>query len=86
MVPQTDSCTGAFVAAPVGGLLWALSAFALRIGYHWIMAKAKGHRFDAFDHPLPASPTVHNGNIDRDDEDTEGVTTVETRPMKGKFF
>lgn len=86
MVPQADSCTGAFVAAPVGGLLWALSAFALRISYHWIMSKAKGHRFDALDRPLPAPPNFHSGHIDRDDEDREGVTTGETRPMKGKFF
>ena len=38
---RKHSGTGAFVAAPIGGLLWALGAFALRIGYHWIMAKVK---------------------------------------------
>lgn len=82
----SDSRTGAFVAAPVGGLLWALGAFALRVGYHWVMAKAKGHRFDAFDRPPPAPPSFYHGNVDGDDGDREGVTTVEAAPTKGRFF
>ena len=45
------SAFGAFVAAPVGGLLWALGAFALRIGYQYAEARHKGKRFDAFDQP-----------------------------------
>ena len=77
--------TGAFVAAPVGGLLWALGAFALRIGYHWIMAKVKGHQFDAFDRPPPPPPSFYTGNADGDDGDRYGFTTVEASPSKGKI-
>ncbi|KAL2020211.1 hypothetical protein VTK56DRAFT_8637 [Thermocarpiscus australiensis] len=43
---------GAFVAAPVGGLLWGFGALALRLGIQFVMAKAKGQRFDALDRPV----------------------------------
>ncbi|KAI4207716.1 MAG: hypothetical protein LQ346_000366 [Caloplaca aetnensis] len=45
------SAFGAFVAAPIGGLLWGFGAFGLRIGVQWISAKSRGRRFDAFDRP-----------------------------------
>ncbi|KAK1758406.1 hypothetical protein QBC47DRAFT_139698 [Echria macrotheca] len=46
---------GAFVAAPVGGLLWGFGALALRLGFQYGMAKVKGHRFDALDRPVDIS-------------------------------
>ncbi|KAL9600610.1 MAG: hypothetical protein Q9219_003043 [cf. Caloplaca sp. 3 TL-2023] len=49
------SAFGAFVAAPVGGLLWGFGAFALRVGLRWLLAKARGYRFDAFDRASPKS-------------------------------
>jgi Na+/proline symporter len=42
---------GAFVAAPVGGLLWGLGALALRLSFQYTHAKVKGYRFDALDRP-----------------------------------
>lgn len=45
------SVFGVFVAAPVGGLLWALAAFVARISVLWTVAKVKGHRFTAFNRP-----------------------------------
>lgn len=42
---------GAFVAAPVGGLLWGFGALALRLSVQWVQAKRKGVRFDALDRP-----------------------------------
>ncbi|KAF4119838.1 hypothetical protein GMORB2_3526, partial [Geosmithia morbida] len=42
---------GAFVAAPVGGLVWGFGALALRLTYQYVMARVKGHRFDALDRP-----------------------------------
>lgn len=83
------SAFGAFVAAPVGGLLWAFSAFALRLGAQWFMAKTTGRRFDAFDRP--AAPDASFGRSRTDDistyiqRDEDGVErSVIT--VKGKFF
>ncbi|KAG7291566.1 hypothetical protein NEMBOFW57_001585 [Staphylotrichum longicolle] len=44
---------GAFVAAPIGGLLWGFGALALRLGIQFVKAKLKGERFDGLDRPLP---------------------------------
>ncbi|KAF1811083.1 hypothetical protein P152DRAFT_400132 [Eremomyces bilateralis CBS 781.70] len=43
---------GAFVAAPVGGMLFALAAFALRIGTLWLWSRFGNRKFDAFDRPV----------------------------------
>ena len=78
---------GAFVAAPVGGLLWGGGACALRIGFHWIQAKRKGHRFDAFDRPLPQQPPPYNGDAGLSDQEhglpEERVAPVGISPQKG---
>lgn len=70
---DADLKAGAFVAAPIGGLLWGLAAFGLRIGYHFLLAKFKGRRFDAFDRPpsetvgsFAARETPQSGNLKRD--------------------
>ncbi|KAI8937618.1 hypothetical protein NX059_005328 [Plenodomus lindquistii] len=82
----TDSYPGAFVAAPFGGLLWALGACGLRIAFLWIMAKVRGHRFDALDRPIPRHIT-RPGALDSHDHENEAVLeqSVEASP-KGKFF
>ena len=82
---STDIFTGAFVAAPVGGLLWGLGAFALRISYQWIMAKTKGHKFDAFDRPLEIPPPSHESRTSFED-DSRPSNSVEASTLKGKFF
>ncbi|EAT91659.2 hypothetical protein SNOG_00164 [Parastagonospora nodorum SN15] len=78
------SAFGAFVAAPFGGLLWAFGACALRIGFLWIMARVKGHRFDAFDKPVPRH-TARLGAFDEQENDAvlEHGSVVS---HKGKFF
>ena len=78
------TCAGAFVAAPFGGLLWAFGACGLRIAFLWIMAKVKGHRFDAFDRPIP-SHVSRLGAPDEHEDETVLEHTVETG-SKGKFF
>jgi hypothetical protein len=40
------SAFGAFVAAPIGGLLWGFGALAVRLTWQFCDAKVKGHRFD----------------------------------------
>lgn len=87
------SAFGAFVAAPVGGLLWAAAACALRLGIQWIIAKSSGRRFDAFDRPVAPDASFYTGqdshagaereSITRRDEDGVERSIVD---VKGKFF
>ena len=82
--------TGAFVAAPVGGLLWAFAAFALRITCQFLLAKLAGRRFDAFDRPLRQPPaSIFTGRATPDEEGVP-VTGVEASSKgklgKGRFF
>jgi Na+/proline symporter len=78
------TCTGAFVAAPFGGLLWAFGACALRISALWVWAKVKGHRFDALDRPVPRAIS-RPGAFDADENATVLEHSVETG-KSGKFF
>lgn len=82
---------GAFVAAPVGGLLWGFGAFALRIGVQWTLAKTRGHHFDAFDRPSPAPPIFIAGARERSSNDEEGedgdhVNHTKASSLKGRFW
>lgn len=74
------SAFGAFVAAPVGGLLWGFGALLVRLAYRYIEAKVKGHRFDALDRPA---------YLDRE-EGAEYISDVDATLVpvdhKGKFF
>ena len=75
---------GAFVAAPVGGLIFAAVAFALRIAFQWTMARSRGHHFNAFDRPVViATPRAP----DSDEEPaTYSAPEQGTSSLKGKFF
>jgi len=83
------SAFGAFVSAPVGGLLWGFGALALRLSYQYLEAKYKGTRFDALDRPEVVESI-------RDEGEDEGhiVYTDEAGPSEppvtvhhtGKFF
>jgi hypothetical protein len=79
-----NSYLGAFVAAPFGGLLWAAGACALRIGFLWIMARVRGHRFDAFDRPVPREMT-RAGAFDETENDAV-LDHSSVVSHKGKFF
>ncbi|CAF9909372.1 MAG: hypothetical protein HETSPECPRED_008964 [Heterodermia speciosa] len=82
----TDISPGAFVAAPIGGLLCGFGSFALRIACLWIAAKVKGHRFEAFDRPRPleAADYVRRRNVS--EEDQQHMDNDEASSLKGKFF
>lgn len=67
---------GAFVAAPVGSILWAGGAVCLRLSFQWIMAKKQGRRFDALDRPIERSSSPD------EDVPTENLVSSTT----GKFF
>lgn len=93
------SAFGAFVAAPVGGALWALAAFGFRLAMQWAWAKKNGMRFDALDKPSAPSAGFYTGNASglvADGEtdipterslytDADGVERSEVA-VKGKFF
>lgn len=66
---------GAFVAAPVGAVIWGLIAFALRISFLYIKSRIQGTRFDALDKPVDMR-TLHS-----DDAQAESVSSA-----AGKFF
>ena len=84
------SAFGAFVAAPVGGLLWAGAAFALRVAFLWGKAKMTGRPFTAFDRPVVSrGPAFYTGagavGVESDEDVVEhrGAYAVD---HKGKFF
>lgn len=74
---------GAFVAAPVGGLLWGFGALALRLTYQYIMTRVKGHRFDALDRPV--APSTDDDDVPEDEEPTVQREVVKPNAA-GKFF
>lgn len=84
------SAFGAFVAAPVGGLLWAAAAFGGRLGVQWFLARLRGSPFTALDKPPRPSPSFYNGRASEEGDravsiDADGVERSEVQ-IKGKFF
>ncbi|KAL8646964.1 MAG: hypothetical protein Q9210_005838 [Variospora velana] len=81
------SAFGAFVAAPIGGLLWGFGAFALRVGLQWAVARARGQRFDAFDRPPTGSSqgTDSVGSASAD-ADREPVANAKTPSIAGNLL
>ncbi|SPQ19717.1 19d9ddb0-d10c-4f18-8ad8-b0a922b34bc7 [Thermothielavioides terrestris] len=83
---------GAFVAAPVGGLLWGFGALGLRLGIQYIRARAKGERFDALDRPLATGgprPVVDpevGGNAGFGEESEISSDAPGLAKTTGKFF
>lgn len=72
---------GAFVAAPVGGLLFGVAACLVRLGFQYLWAKKKGVRFDALDRPV----------VVEDDDSIRDVVHIvhegpQTSKLVGKFF
>ncbi|KAI1865231.1 hypothetical protein JX265_008278 [Neoarthrinium moseri] len=78
---------GAFVAAPVGGILWGFGALALRLGFQFARAKMTGQRFDALDRPWPTA----TAREEEYEEDTvpvgagRGDVGINSK-ISGKFF
>jgi Na+/proline symporter len=70
---------GAFVAAPVGGLVFGFLACAGRIGVLWVKARLTGSRFEALDRPF---------EVEEEREEDVGERVVEPGVGKGdgKFF
>ena len=80
------SVFGAFVASPVGGLLWGLVALIVRLSAQFVWAKLKGRRFDALDKPAylnRAHGAAYAAAAEIREDTSEGTVTVD---HKGKFF
>lgn len=83
------SAFGAFVAAPVGGLLWAGGAFVIRLGVQWCWAKYRHERFTALEKPAAPDASMYTGRrgssgheVSTDEEGVERSSQI----IKGKFF
>ena len=77
---------GAFVAAPVGGLLWGFGALGLRLGVQYVRARAKGERFDALDRPVyPNAPQLVDPEAGGDETEGSSVAPGISKST-GKFF
>ncbi|KAG5917854.1 hypothetical protein E4U42_007094 [Claviceps africana] len=75
------SAFGAFVAAPVGGLLWGFGALGLRLSFQYVMAKRRHERFDALDRP--ATTRSRSASDAGTDAPQQVVVSV---AQAGKFF
>ena len=75
------------MAAPLGGLLWGLAAFAIRLSTQFVLAKFQGHRFAALDRLAgpPADPAFHVGQASADG-DAVPVNGGYYGDQKTKFF
>lgn len=82
---MTDLLVGAFVAAPIGGLLWGFGAFVLRIGFQWILSKLKGRRFDALDKPTQRDLSSSDRRDPFLGDDHPHVENIPSPTSKGKF-
>lgn len=84
MTPAILTVLGAFVAAPVGSLLWGFGSLIIRLSCQYAYALRKGHRFDALDKPESEEPPVFAGDGAREPVDEEVI--VETPKKAGKFL
>lgn len=71
---------GAFVAAPVGGLLFAIAAACARLTFQYVRARKNGTPFDALDRTIS-----RDADSARDDVDIVHDST-HTSKQVGKFF
>ncbi|KAK7208540.1 hypothetical protein BZA70DRAFT_234740 [Myxozyma melibiosi] len=75
------SAFGAFVAAPVGALLWLVGAVVVRAAAMWVYSKVAGVPYKVFDKPAP-SPTelvdVGGANLrgEVDEDDVSGFERI----------
>ncbi|KAI1823727.1 hypothetical protein F4861DRAFT_531409 [Xylaria intraflava] len=72
---------GAFVAAPLGGLVWGGIALAGRLGYQYAQSKIHGTRFDALDYPITTVVSE-----DQDAITTETQDEIPSAKSTGRFF
>lgn len=83
------SVFGAFVAAPVGGILWGIGAFIVRVSAYKLYSVITKTPFSALDRPnYLTRPRMVNGNEYADEDEVVADTTegIVINHHKGKFF
>ncbi|KAI9740108.1 MAG: hypothetical protein M1818_004859 [Claussenomyces sp. TS43310] len=82
------SAFGAFVCAPVGGLLWGFGALALRLSFQFVHSKWKGHSFDSLNRPAYLEQRHAGGNeyASSDEIHSDPSAGLVIVDHKGKFF
>ena len=79
------SVFGAFIAAPIGGLLWGFVALTVRLSFLWVSAKVRGVPFDALDETLiTRNLSSPNDAAPTDGPDNDGRDPVNSQ--KGRFY
>ncbi|KAK4189172.1 hypothetical protein QBC35DRAFT_380893 [Podospora australis] len=80
-------CFGAFVAAPVGGVIWGFIALGLRLSFQYVLAKKRGVRFDALDRPIVVGSPDAQGHLVEGDSDQDDLSDAPgIAKSTGKFF
>ncbi|KAI1427235.1 hypothetical protein F5Y12DRAFT_737990 [Xylaria sp. FL1777] len=74
---------GAFVAAPVGGVIWGFIALAGRLGFQYAQSKINGSRFDALDRPIPTGIMSEDHDAINPAEIQDEIVSAKSA---GKFF
>lgn len=83
--PANIDASGAFVAAPVGGLLFALAALTTRVVCQWIYAKATRKPFTAFQKPdTTVVPSFYTGRVEDDEQLVEEYRDEEEEESNGQ--
>ncbi|RYP82516.1 hypothetical protein DL769_001622 [Monosporascus sp. CRB-8-3] len=73
---------GAFVAAPVGGVVWGCIALGVRLAFQFLQSRLRGRRFDALDRPVEVQ-----SEYDSFQEETAVARDEVPMPkVTGKFF
>jgi len=83
---------GAFVAAPVGGLVWCFAAAGCRLGFQYFMARKSGKEFDGLARSVVGSGQQRegvrsgSGSDEHGEEQDDGQFDLEAHKNAGKFF
>ncbi|KAK2785154.1 hypothetical protein FQN53_007896 [Emmonsiellopsis sp. PD_33] len=72
------SAFGAFLAAPLGGIIFAFIALLLRLTFYFLLAKYQGRRFDALDRP-PVGQVERSSSAVSDGQSAGGIEPVRSQ-------
>ncbi|KAF2274894.1 uncharacterized protein EI97DRAFT_451399 [Westerdykella ornata] len=80
------SAFGAFVAAPIGALLWGFGACGLRIATLYLLSRIRGHPFTALDRPVPREAYVEEREREEDLDQVRVLEETDSAKKYGRFF
>ncbi|KAI2632772.1 hypothetical protein GGS21DRAFT_141739 [Xylaria nigripes] len=74
---------GAFVVAPLGGIVWGFIALAGRLCYQYAQSRKNGTRFDALDYPISESVLSDDRDVFNPAGNQDEISVTKST---GKFF